>query len=57
VVRDGTDEGQGGVSDDGNDRCGTIRRRSLTIREAIDELTQLRVVRTYIHNTLLLILH
>ncbi|KAF0756674.1 Rhophilin-2-A, partial [Aphis craccivora] len=35
---------QGGVGDDGDD-CdgGTVRRRSLSLREAIDELTQLRV--------------
>jgi len=39
---------QGGVGDDGDD-CdgGTVRRRSLSLREAIDELTQLRVVRIY----------
>lgn len=38
---------RGGIEDDGND-CdgGTERRRSLSLREAIDELTQLRVVRT-----------
>jgi len=39
---------RGGVGDDGDD-CdeGTVRRRSLSLREAIDELTQLRVVRIY----------
>ena len=40
---------QGGVGDNGND-CdgsgGAVRWRSLSLREAIDELTQLRVVRT-----------
>lgn len=39
---------RGGIGDDGDD-CdgGTVRRRSLSLREAIDELTQLRVVRIY----------
>lgn len=43
-----TNAGQGGVVDNGDDcdRSGVaVRRRSLSLREAIDELTQLRVVR------------
>jgi len=43
-----TNAGQGGVAENGDD-CDDIgvavRRRSLSLREAIDELTQLRVVR------------
>lgn len=43
-----TNAGQGGVGDNGDDCDGSgvaVRRRSLSLREAIDELTQLRVVR------------
>lgn len=43
-----TNAGQGGVGENGDD-CDdsgvAVRRRSLSLREAIDELTQLRVVR------------
>jgi len=46
-----TNAGQGGVGDNGDD-CDdssiAVRRRSLSLREAIDELTQLRVVRCII---------
>lgn len=41
-----TTEGESSVfSDDGDDRdCGIRRCRSLSLREAVDELTQLRLV-------------
>lgn len=42
-----TNTGQSGVGDDGDNydnNGGAVRRRSLSLREAIDELTQLRVV-------------
>jgi len=43
---------RGGMGDDGDD-CdgsgGVVQRRSLSLREAIDELTQLRVVCVYVY--------
>lgn len=47
---DGTDDGECGVTDDGDNRyvSGTVRRRTLSLREAINELTQLRMVRAII---------